>query len=110
MIPPTYGDIVLAVGRTLLRVCVRVLLKSQLALRLLERFIMSHSFPIALTPLPKRTQTHHRHTQRYGSQLQPSARQPNQTDMGIGVTSYGALGHVPPPGAWTCKKIWQFLR
>jgi len=65
VIPPTYGDVVLAVGRTLLRACVRVLLKSQLALRLLERFIMSPSFSVALTPLPTRTQTHHRHTQRY---------------------------------------------
>ena len=57
--PPTYGDVELTVGRSLLRVCLHVLLKSQLALHSsLERFIMSHSFSVALTPFPARTQTY----------------------------------------------------
>jgi len=31
-------------------------------------------------------------------------------DTIIGVTSYGALGHVPPLELAHVKKIWQFLR
>ena len=30
--------------------------------------------------------------------------------VSIGVTSYGALGHVPPLELGHVKKIWQFLR
>jgi len=33
-----------------------------------------------------------------------------QYDTIIGVTSYGALGHVPPLELGHVKKIWQFLR
>jgi len=31
-------------------------------------------------------------------------------ELCIGVTSYGALGHVPPLELGHVKKIWQFLR
>jgi len=45
---------------------------------------------------------------RFTAVIQVNLRYPAPSD--IGVTSYGALGHVPPLELGHVKKIWQFLR
>ena len=74
-----------------MRACI---IKESTRFALLERFIMSHSISVVLTPLPTRTTDTHNGI--YGSQLQLSARQPNQTDMGRNLPLFSVPRRLAP--------------